>query len=427
MHTRAARGYLTLAIVVGRSVTAPSEDWNHQQLVPPPILEAVRTDGLSRPMVDKDEHRLMRDVVRKFATEDVAPLAVRIDREGRFPRESWKHAAELGLLGIRAPEQFGGSGLGLTETCLVAEELAAVCMSTSATIMHQSNLVIDQIVEHGTPEQHSRYLPGLCDGSVIGCLAITEPEAGSDAVSMRTRAIRVDGGWVLNGTKMFITNGPVADLALIYAKTGPVEGREITLFAVDATTQGFERGRTLEKLGWRGSPTGELILTDCFVPDSEVLGEAGKGIHVLRSGLASERVVMGAQGVGLAAGALREAVRYAGQRRQFGRRIGDFQLIQAKLADIYVGVELGRALVGRTAEAIDAGSTRDVNTLASACKLHGSELAMDATTEAVQVFGGYGYTTEFPVERYLRDAKILQIGGGTSEIQRTIIGKELLR
>ncbi|GAA3561484.1 isovaleryl-CoA dehydrogenase [Amycolatopsis ultiminotia] len=377
--------------------------------------------------VDSDEHRLMRETVRKFATDDVAPNAAEIDRQERFPRESWERAAELGLLGIRAPEQFGGSGLGLAETCIVAEELAAVCMATSVTVLHQSNLVVDRIVDHGTVEQQAKFLPGLCDGSVIGCLAITEPEAGSDAMSMRTRASRVDGGWVLNGTKTFITNGPVADLALVYAKTGPADGREISLFAVDTTSPGFQRGRKLEKLGWRGSPTGELILTDCFVADDAVLGEVGLGVQVLRGGLASERVVMGAQGVGLAAGALREAARYATERHQFGRRIGDFQLIQAKLADIYVGVELGRALVARTSSAIDAGDTREMTIQASACKLHGSELAMNATIEALQIFGGYGYTTEFPIERYLRDAKIMQIGGGTSEIQRVIIGKELLR
>lgn len=374
-----------------------------------------------------DEHRLMREMVRKFAVDDVAPLAARIDREKRFPRESWERAAELGLLGIRAPERLGGSGLGLTETCIAAEELAGVCMATAVTILHQSNLVVDRIVDHGTAEQQARYLPGLCEGSVIGCLAITEPEAGSDAMSMRTRATRAEGGWVLNGTKAFITNGPVADLALVYAKTGPVEGREISLFAVDAGTPGFQRGPKLEKLGWRGSPTGELILTDCFVPDDAVIGAIGQGVQVLRTGLASERVVMGAQGVGLAAGALREAKRYASERRQFGRRIGDFQLIQAKLADMYVGVELGRALVARTAAAIDAGATREATIQAAACKLHGSELAMNAASEALQVFGGYGYTTEFPVERYLRDAKIMQIGGGTSEIQRLIIGKEILR
>ncbi|ABH00679.1 possible isovaleryl-CoA dehydrogenase (plasmid) [Rhodococcus jostii RHA1] len=376
--------------------------------------------------LESDEHRLMRETVRKFAADHVAPLAAEIDREERFPRESWEAAAELGLLGIRAPEQFGGSDLGLTETCIAGEELSAVCMSTAVTVLHQSNLVVDRIVDHGTPEQQARYLPGLCDGSIIGCLAITEPEAGSDAMSMRTKATRTEGGWLLNGAKTFITNGPVADLALVYAKTGPVEDRELALFAVDTTAPGFSKGRKLDKLGWRGSPTGELAFSDCFVPDDAVIGGIGNGIKVLRDGLASERVLMGAQGVGLAAGALREAVRYAGERRQFGRPIGDFQLIQAKIADMYVGIELGRALVSKTAAAIDAGDS-GLTRLASACKLHGSEVAMNAALEAVQIFGGYGYTREFPVERYLRDAKIMQIGGGTSEIQRIIIGREMLR
>lgn len=374
------------------------------------------------------EQTLLRDTVREFAHKRVAPLAAEIDRDRRFPQESWDTGAELGLLGLRAPEHVGGSGLGLTETCLVGEALAAVCMSTAITLLHQSNLVVDRIVDHGVDEQQRRLLPGLCDGSVKGCLAITEPGAGSDAMGMRTVARRTDGGWLLSGSKSFITNGPVADIALVYAKVENPDGRALGLFVVDMHGPGADRGRTLEKLGWRGSPTGELFFDNAFVPDEDVIGEAGGAGTILRSGLASERVLMGIQGVGIAVGALQESSEYARQRIQFGKPIGEFQLIQAKLADMYTGIELGRALVYDIASEIDRdGDDGSLAVRAAACKLHGSELAMRSTLEAVQIFGGYGYTTEYPVERFLRDAKIMEIGGGTSEIQRGIIGRSLAR
>lgn len=374
------------------------------------------------------EQKLLRDTLRELAEQRVKPLASEIDREGRFPHEAWESGAELGLLGMRAPEEFGGAGLGLTETCLAGEELAGVCMSTTITLLHQSNLVVDRLVDHGSREQQERLLPGLCDGSVKGCLAITEPGAGSDALGMRTVARRTAGGWLLNGSKTFITNGPVADLALVYAKIDDPDGRSLGLFVVDMNGPGAAKGRTLDKLGWRGSPTGELFFDDAFIPDENVIGEPGNGADILRSGLASERVLMGVQGVGMAQGALREAAAYAGERIQFGQPIGRFQLIQAKLADMYTGIELGRALAYDIAAQIDsAGDDGSFAVRAAACKLHGSELAMRAALEAVQIFGGYGYTTEYPVERFLRDAKIMEIGGGTSEIQRGIIGRSVLR
>ncbi|MEA2171315.1 MAG: isovaleryl-CoA dehydrogenase [Solirubrobacteraceae bacterium] len=369
----------------------------------------------------------MREMLVRFGRDVLAPRAYEIDRDERFPQEAWEQAAALGLLGITAPEEYGGAGLGLTEMCIAGEELSAVCMSTAVTLLHQSDMVVDCIVRNGTPGQHAAYLPDLCAGRTIGCLAMTEPEAGSDVMSMRTTAERVDGGWTLNGTKTFITNGPVADLALVYAKVGPASGREIGLFVVDAHGPGYTRGKKLEKMGWRGSPTGEISFDGCFVPENGLIGREGDGLGVLQSGLASERVLLGAQALGIARGALTAAVQYARERRQFGKPIGEFQLIQAKLADMYVGIETGLALVYKVAAAIDDGDERGVGTQAAAAKLYGSEVAMSATTEAVQVFGGYGYIKEYPVERYMRDAKIMQIGGGTSEIQRRIIAKALLR
>jgi len=371
-----------------------------------------------------DEQRLLRRTVRDFAQEKVAPRAHKIDAEQTFPTESWAEAAELGLLGASVPSELGGAGLGLIELCLIGEELAAVCLSTAATVLHQADMVVGRIARHGSEEQKERWLPGLIDGSLIGCLAMTEPEAGSDVMSMRTRAERVDGGWRLNGTKTFITNGPVADLALVYART-PSNERSLGMFAIPTDSPGFQRGRKFSKMGWRGSPTGELLLDDCLVGSEALIGAADGGRAILLEGLDSERVLMAAESVGLAQGALEAALTYAGERRQFGKPIGEFQLIGAKLADMFSETEACRALTRTIAARIDADET-DLRALASACKLLGGDVAMRVTTEAVQVLGGYGYIDEFPVERYMRDAKLMQIGGGTAEIQRFIIARELL-
>ena len=372
-----------------------------------------------------DEQRMLREMVRAFARREVAPRARMIDREERFPRESWDRAAELGLLGVAAPEEFGGSGLGLVERCIVGEELAAVCVSTAATILHQADLVIPRIGRHGSDRQRARWLPGLCDGSIVGCLAMTEPGAGSDIMSMQCRAERTADGWRLNGSKTFITSAPVADLALVYARTGPASSRELGLFAVETDRPGLMRGKTFHKMGWRGSPTGELVLDDCVVPDENLIGAPGAGRAIMFAGLNSERIVMAAECVGLAQGALDVALAYARERRQFGRPIASFQLIQGKLATMYTEIEACRALVAHCAAAADAGTETELTLPSSACKLFGAEVAMRATTEAVQILGGYGYTDEFPVERFMRDAKLMQIGGGTSEIQQHIIAREL--
>ncbi len=371
-----------------------------------------------------DEQRLLRRTVREFAQAKVAPRAHGIDSSQSFPAESWAEAAELGLLGATVPSELGGAGLGLTELCLVGEELAAVCVSTAATVLHQADMVVGRIARHGDEAQKARWLPGLIDGSLVGCLAMTEPEAGSDVMSMRARAERVDGGWRLNGTKTFITNGPVADLALIYART-PAGERSLGLFAVPAEAPGFSRGKKFSKMGWRGSPTGELLLDDCVVGDEALIGAEDGGRAILLEGLDSERVLMAAESVGIAQGALEAALAYAGERRQFGKPIGEFQMIGAKLADMFAETEACRALTRQIAARIDAGET-DQRALASAAKLLAGDVAMKVSTEAVQVLGGYGYIDEFPVERYMRDAKLMQIGGGTAEIQRFIIARELL-
>jgi isovaleryl-CoA dehydrogenase len=371
-----------------------------------------------------DEQRLLRHTVREFAQQKVAPRAHGIDAAQSFPAESWAEAAQLGLLGACAPAEHGGTGLGLTELCLIGEELGAVCVSTAATVLHQADMVVGRIARRGSEEQKRRWLPGLIDGSLIGCLAMTEPEAGSDVMSMRTQAERVDGGWRLNGTKTFITNGPVADLTLVYART-PANERSLGMFAIPTDTPGFARGRKFSKMGWRGSPTGELLLDDCVVGDEALIGAEDGGRAILLEGLDSERVLMAAESVGIATGALEAALAYAGERRQFGKPIGEFQLIGAKLADMFAETEACRALTRTIAARIDAGE-RDQRALASAAKLLGGDLAMKVTTEAVQVLGGYGYIDEFPVERYMRDAKLMQIGGGTAEIQRFIIARELL-
>ncbi|MGE7920043.1 acyl-CoA dehydrogenase family protein [Viridibacillus sp. NPDC093762] len=374
-----------------------------------------------------EEQLMLQKMVRDFAGNEVAKHAYKIDKEESFPYEAWKKAGELGLLGITAPEEYGGSGLGIIETCIVAEELAAVCTSTCATIMHQSGLVIDNFMRHATEEQKEKYLPRLCSGELIGCLAMTEPNAGSDVLSMQMRAEKTEDGYILNGTKTFITNGPVADFALVYAKTSPEKGAKgISVFFIEDGTPGFKKGKKFEKMGWRGSPTGELIFENCFIPKENLVGEEDKGINILMAGLDSERVVMGVQGVGIATGALNASLKYAQEREQFGKSISKFQMIQDKFATMYTKIEAGRALAYKGASLIENEKTEGIARLAAATKLFGADVAMEVTTEAVQIFGGYGYMKEFPVERYMRDAKLMQIGGGTSEIQKHIIAKALL-
>lgn len=372
-----------------------------------------------------DEQRMLRETTRAFAAAVLAPLARELDRDQRFPSEAWTRGAELGILGLAAPVEYGGAGLGLTEMCIVGEELAAVCVSSAVTLLHQADLVIGRLVRHGSHEQKARWLPALCQGTLIGCLAITEPDSGSDAMSMQTTATPVAGGFTLSGSKTFITNGPVADVALVYAKVAGTD-RSLGLFLVETSTPGFSKGKKFTKMGWRASPTGELFLQDCFVPAENVVGELGQGREILFAGLSSERIVMAAESIGLARGALTAAVEHARNRRQFGKTIGEFQLIQEKLADMYAELAAVSALTYRAAALVDRGSEDDLTLMAASCKYLAAEVCMRATTSTVQVLGGYGYIDEYPVERYMRDAKLMQIGGGTAEIMKTLIGRRLL-
>ncbi len=372
------------------------------------------------------EQLLFRETVARFAREQVAPLAAEIDQKERFPRETFSKMAEWGLLGIGLPEEYGGSGGGIVESCMVAEELARHCGSTAASWGAHVDLCAANVCRNGTPEQKKRFLPDLASGRKIGAMAMTEPEAGSDVLSMKTRAVDQGDFFVLNGTKTFITNGPVGDLFLVYARTDPKsKGKGVTAFVVERGFKGFTIGKQFEKLGWHGSPTGELIFEDCIVPRENLLGEINQGVKVRLSGLNSERVVIVAECLGLARASLEESVKYAQERKQFGRPIAEFQMVGEKLARMAVKVEAVRALLWslafRMAREGPAGMTYE-----SACaKLLASEVAVENALAATQIFGGYGYIREFPVERFLRDARIMTIGGGTSEIMCQIISREL--
>lgn len=374
------------------------------------------------------EQRMLQRTVRDFVEKVVAPLAAEIDKNERFPTEAFKGLGEMGLLGITAPVEYGGAGAGYTEMCIVGEELAVGCCSTSATWGNHVDLCIDNIRRNANKTQMKKYLPVLCSGQKLGGLAMTEPSAGSDVMSMRLRAERKGDFYILDGTKIFITQGPTADLFVVYAKTAPEEGaRGISAFIVEKEFPGFQRGKKFAKMGWRGSPTGELIFEDCQVPVENLLGEENQGAKILMSGLNTERVFMGAIALGIARGAYEVALKYAKERVQFGKPISAFQLIQAKLADMAMEIELSRLITYEGAIMADKGLHREMNLVAAYAKLYTSEVSMRVTTEAVQILGGYGYMKEFPVERMMRDAKLMTIGGGTSEIQRIIIAREILK
>ncbi|WP_432973810.1 acyl-CoA dehydrogenase family protein [Dactylosporangium sp. CA-233914] len=373
---------------------------------------------------DQDE---LRALIRDWSRKKVQPRARQLDIDATFPRESWAEAAELDIFGMCVPAELGGVGLGLVEMCIVAEEMSAVCLSTTATVLHQADLVIARFVRHGSEAQQKAYLPALMDGSLIGCLAITEPGAGSDALSMTTRARRDGDGWVISGAKTFITSAPVADFALVYAKTSDEDPRQLGLFIIDLDAPGVAVGKSFSKMGWHGSPTGEFAMDGVRVGPEALLGDGTDGRAILMTGLNSERIVMAAESVGLAQGAFEVALDYARGREQFGRPIVEFQMIQAKLADMFTEIAAGRALTYDAARALDGGHDAELTALASACKLFTAETASRVSSQAVQILGGYGYTNEYPVERFMRDAKLMEIGGGTSEIQRHIIARELAR
>ncbi len=372
-----------------------------------------------------DEAEMIRDTVARFADEAVAPLAELTDREDKFPRELWPAMGELGLHGITVAEADGGLGLGYLEHVLAIEEISRASASIGLSYGAHSNLCINQIARWGTPEQKARHLPALISGAHVGALAMSEPGAGSDVVSMKLRAERVDGGWRLNGTKFWITNGHYADVLVVYAKTDPDAGSKgITAFLIERDFAGYQPGQKIGKLGMRGSPTSELVFSDCHVPDSHVLGSIGGGVKVLMSGLDYERAVLAGVQIGIMQACLDVVIPYLRERQQFGRPIGTFQLMQAKVADMYVALQSARAYTYAVARACSAGQTTRFD--AAGAILLASENAFRVAGEAVQALGGAGYTTDWPVERYLRDAKLLDIGAGTNEIRRMLIGRELI-
>jgi isovaleryl-CoA dehydrogenase len=367
---------------------------------------------------------MIRESARAFVDREIAPRAAQIDRDNEFPRDLWPKMGAIGLHGITAPEEYGGLALGYLEHCVAMEEVSRASGSVGLSYGAHSNLCVNQIVRNGSPDQKARYLPKLISGEHVGALAMSEPNAGSDVVSMTTRAERKGDRFVLNGAKMWITNGPVAETLVVYAKTDPAAGsRGITAFLVERGMKGFGSGRKLDKLGMRGSDTSELVFTDCEIPQGNVLGAVGGGVNVLMSGLDYERVVLSAGPLGLMTAAMDVVMPYVHERKQFGQPIGAFQLVQGKIADMYVTMNAARAYVYAVAKACDRGRTTRED--AAGAILYAAERATQIALDAIQILGGNGYTNDYPLGRLLRDAKLYEIGAGTSEIRRMLIGREL--
>jgi isovaleryl-CoA dehydrogenase len=366
----------------------------------------------------------IRSQVRRFATEQIAPRAAQIDRSNEFPRDLWPALGAQGLLGITVPERWGGAGLGYAAHTIVMEEISRASGAVGLSYGAHSNLCVNQLRLNGTDAQRDRYLPKLVSGEHVGALAMSEPGSGSDVVSMQLRADRRGEFYVLNGRKMWITNGPDADVFVIYGKTDMAAGaRGITAFIVERGYQGFATAQKLDKLGMRGSSTCELIFEECHVPAGNVLGKENHGAAVLMSGLDYERVVLAGGPLGLMAAALEIVLPYVRERKQFGKPIGTFELMQAKLADMYASLNASRAYVYAVARACDAGTVKRRD--AASCILFAAERATHAALEAIQALGGNGYTNDYPAGRLLRDAKLYEIGAGTQEIRRMLIGREL--
>ena len=367
---------------------------------------------------------MIRDSVAAFADAEIAPLAEEIDRSNRFPRHLWPKLGELGVLGLTVEEEHGGAGLGYTEHAIAMEEISRASASVGLSYGAHSNLCVNQLRLHGTPEQKRRYLPKLISGQHVGALAMSEPGAGSDVVAMRTRAERKGDRYVLNGNKMWITNGPEAETLVVYAKTDPAAGpKGITAFVVEKGFKGFRTAQKLDKLGMRGSDTCELVFEDCEVPDANVLGKVGGGVRVLMSGLDYERLVLAGGPLGIMRSAMDTVLPYVHERKQFGEPIGTFQLMQGKLADMYATMNACRSYVYFCAKAADRGQITRQD--AAGCLLYAAEKATWMALQAIQTLGGNGYINDYPCGRLLRDAKLYEIGAGTSEIRRMLIGRQL--
>jgi len=371
-----------------------------------------------------EEIDALRDMVHRFAQETIAPRAAEIDRSNEFPNELWQEMGALGLLGVTVEEEYGGSAMGYLAHCIAIEEISRASASVGLSYGAHSNLCVNQIRRNGTEDQKRKYLPKLVSGEHVGSLAMSESGAGSDVVGMRLKADKRNDRFVLNGTKMWITNGPDASTLIVYAKTDPDAGpRGITAFLIEKEMTGFSTAQKLDKLGMRGSNTCELVFEDCEVPYENILGEEGGGARVLMSGLDYERVVLSAGPLGIMAACLDVVVPYVHERKQFGRPIGEFQLMQGKLADMYVTMNACRAYVYAVAAACDRGETSRKD--AAGCILYAAEKATQMALEAIQALGGNGYINDYPTGRLLRDAKLYEIGAGTSEIRRMLIGREL--
>lgn len=367
----------------------------------------------------------LRDMVRRFAQDRIAPIAADIDRANEFPAHLWGELGALGLLGITADPDFGGSGMGYLAHVIAVEEISRASASVGLSYGAHSNLCVNQINRWATPEQKEKFLPPLCSGERVGALAMSESGAGSDVVSLKLRAEKRNDRYVLNGTKMWITNGPDAETLVVYAKTDPErESRGITAFIVEKTMAGFSVAQKLDKLGMRGSNTGELVFEDVEVPFDNVLHEEGCGVEVLMSGLDYERTVLAGGPIGLMAACLDVAIPYVHERKQFGQPIGEFQLVQGKLADMYTTMNAARAYVYAVAAACDRGRTTRKD--AAGCVLFAAEKATLMALDAIQLLGGNGYINDYPTGRLLRDAKLYEIGAGTSEIRRWLIGREIM-
>jgi isovaleryl-CoA dehydrogenase len=366
----------------------------------------------------------IRDMVQDFAQAEIAPRAAEIDRNNEFPRDLWPRMGALGLHGITVEEEWGGSGLGYLHHCVALEEVSRASASVGLSYGAHSNLCVNQLRRNGTDAQRQKYLPQLISGEHVGALAMSEPGAGSDVVSMRTRADKKGDRYVLNGSKMWITNGPIAETLIVYAKTDPAAGsRGISAFVIEKGMKGFSTAQKLDKLGMRGSDTGELVFEDCEVPEENRLGSEGRGVNILMSGLDYERVVLAAGSLGIMQACMDVVMPYVHERKQFGQAIGTFQLVQGKIADMYVTMNSCKAYVYAVAKACDRGETTRED--AAGAILIAAEKATQMALDAIQLLGGNGYINDYPTGRLLRDAKLYEIGAGTSEIRRMLIGREL--